>query len=113
MINYNKNKLINTALDKYYETFSHTLDTADFVPEKFNEKILNYIFKNMKKAFKRLDKEDKLYQKQVRKKQRLKVKQDNKRIKAERLKSKQEQKRIKKEQLKMKRQAKRNKKKTE
>ena len=95
MINYNKNKLINTALDKYYETFSHTLDTADFVPEKFNEKILNYIFKNMKKTFKRLDKEDKLYQKQVRKKQKLKVKQDNKRIKAERLKSKQEQKRIK------------------
>ena len=45
MINYNKNKLINKTLDKYYETFSHTLDTADFVPEKFNIKIGKYIFK--------------------------------------------------------------------
>ena len=48
MINYNKNELINTTLDKYYETFSHTLDTADYVPEKYNNKILKYIFKNMK-----------------------------------------------------------------
>lgn len=57
MLNYNKNKLINECLDKYYETFSHTLDTADFVPDKFNDKILNYIFKNLKKSFKVLDKE--------------------------------------------------------
>lgn len=68
MINYNKNKLINTALDKYYDTFSHTLDTADFVPEKFNDKISKYIFKNMKKAFKQIDKEDKIYQKNLKKK---------------------------------------------
>ena len=40
MINYNKNKLINECLCKYYETFSHTLDTADFVPDKYNVKIL-------------------------------------------------------------------------
>ncbi len=40
MINYNKNKLINECLVKYYETFAHTLDTADYVPEKFNKKIL-------------------------------------------------------------------------
>ena len=38
MINYNKNKLINTCLVKYYETFALTLDTADFVPEKYNKK---------------------------------------------------------------------------
>ena len=49
MINFNKNKLINETLDKYYDTFSHTLDTADYVPEKFNMKISKYIFKNMKK----------------------------------------------------------------
>lgn len=30
MINFNKNKLINETLDKYYNTFSHTLDTTDF-----------------------------------------------------------------------------------
>ena len=40
MLNYNKNKLINQALTKYYETFSYTLDTVDFVPEKFNKKIV-------------------------------------------------------------------------
>ena len=50
MINFNKNKLINITLDKYYDTFAHTLDTSDFVPEKFNKKICKYIFKNMKKA---------------------------------------------------------------
>ena len=72
MINFNKNKLINQALDKYYETFSHTLDTSDFVPEKFNIKILKYIYKNMKKTFRQIDKEDKKYQKEL--KQKLKLK---------------------------------------
>lgn len=67
MLNYNKNKLINKALDKYYETFSHTLDTADFVPNKFNDKINKYIFKNMRKTFKKIDKEDKNYQKNLKK----------------------------------------------
>ena len=75
MINYNKNKLINECLIKYYETFSHTLDTADFVPEKYNDKINAYIFKNMKRAFKRLDKADKQFQKEFRKKEKLKMKQ--------------------------------------
>ena len=67
MINYNKNKLINKTLDKYYETFSHMLDTADFVPDKFNDKIGKYIFKNMKKAFKQIDKEDREFQRKFRK----------------------------------------------
>lgn len=75
MINYNKNKLINECLIKYYETFSHTLDTADFVPEKYNDKINAYIFKNMKRAFKRIDKADKQFQKEFRKKDKLKMKQ--------------------------------------
>ena len=48
MINYNKNKLINETLVKYYETFEHTLDTIDFVPQKYNAKICKYIFKNLK-----------------------------------------------------------------
>ncbi len=74
MLNYNKNKLINNCLNKYYETFSHTLDTADFVPDEYNEKITKYIFKNMKKAFKRIDKEDRIYQRQLIKKQHKKSK---------------------------------------
>ena len=43
MINYNKNKLINKTLDEYYATFAHTLDTADFVPERYNKKICKYL----------------------------------------------------------------------
>ncbi|WP_251548497.1 hypothetical protein [Pumilibacter intestinalis] len=74
MINYNKNKLINECLSKYYETFAHTLDTADFVPEQYNDRILAYIFKNMRKAFKRLDREDKRFQKAFRKKAKAKIK---------------------------------------
>lgn len=67
MINYNKNELINTTLDKYYETFSHMLDTSDYVPEKFNDKIGKYIFKNLKKTFKLIDGEDRKYQRKFKK----------------------------------------------
>lgn len=74
MINYNKNKLINEALEKYYDTFSRTLDTTDFVPEKFNSKINKYIFKNMKKTFKKIDTEDKNYQRKVNKNIKIKEK---------------------------------------
>ena len=72
MINYNKNKLINTCLVKYYETFALTLDTADFVPEKYNKKILAYIFKNMKRQFRKVDR---LYQKELARKERERAKQ--------------------------------------
>ena len=72
MINYNKNKLINQTLSKYYETFSLTLDTVDFVPEKYNKKICKYIFKNMKKSFKKIDNEDRKYQRKIKKNERIK-----------------------------------------
>lgn len=62
MINYNKNELINECLVKFYETFALTLDTADYVPERFNKKILKYIFKNMRRQFRRLNGEDRRYQ---------------------------------------------------
>lgn len=74
MINYNKNKLINTCLVKYYETFALTLDTADFVPEKYNKKILAYIFKNMKRQFRKVDKADRLYQRELARKERERAK---------------------------------------
>ncbi len=74
MINYNKNKLINECLVKYYETFAHTLDTADYVPEKYNAKIVAYIFKNMKRQFKKINREDKLMQRELKRKVRAKAK---------------------------------------
>lgn len=76
MLNYNKNKLINQALVKYYETFSLTLDTVDFVPEKFNKKICKYIFRNMKKAFRKIDREDKKFQRNYKKQIKNKRRQD-------------------------------------
>lgn len=78
MLNYNKNKLINECLITYYGTFAHTLDTLDYVPEKYNNKILKYIFKNMKRQFRKIDKEDRIYQAEQRKKARLKAKQAKK-----------------------------------
>ena len=76
MINYNKNKLINKCLVKYYETFSLTLDTCDYVPDKFNKKILAYIFKNMKRQFRKVDREDRQYQRAVRQKEREKQREE-------------------------------------
>lgn len=77
MINYNKNKLINQTLSKYYETFSLTLDTVDFVPEKYNKKICKYIFKNMKRSFVKIDREDRKYQRNLKRKEKLKRRQTN------------------------------------
>lgn len=74
MINFNKNKLINEVLEKYYETFSLTLDTADFVPEEYNDKINKYIFKNMKRHFKKIDREDKKFQRKFKKENKIKIK---------------------------------------
>lgn len=75
MLNYNKNKLINKCLATYYETFRITLDTADYVPEKYNNKILKYIFKNMMRQFRKLDKEDRRYQRKVKRQARLEANQ--------------------------------------
>ena len=66
-MDFNKNKLINEVLDNYYDTFSHTLDTADYVPMKFNDRISKYIFRNMKKSFRKVDKEDKKHQRKLKK----------------------------------------------
>ena len=70
MLNYNKNRLINQCLQKYYESFAQTLDTADYVPESYNKKILGYIFCNLQKSFKKLDKADRRYQRQLKRRMR-------------------------------------------
>ena len=50
-LDFYENGLIKEALNEYYDTFQHTLDTADFVPDKFNERISKYIFKRMQQKF--------------------------------------------------------------
>ena len=72
--------MINEGLVKYYDTFAHTLDTADYVPEKFNKKILAYIFKNMKRQFRKVDREDKRKQRELARKARAKAKAKKKNI---------------------------------
>lgn len=64
-MDFKKNELINEVLNKYFETFSLTLDTCDFVPEKFLKKICKYIYKNMKNKFKEVERENRLYLKKI------------------------------------------------
>ena len=91
-MNYNKNELINTTLDKYYETFSHMLDTSDYVPEKFNDKIGKYIFKNLKKTFKLIDGEDRKYQRKFKKE--IKVQEKEKRLEERKVKKESQPKKV-------------------
>ena len=52
-----KNELIDEVLHKYFATFQITLDTAEFVPAKYGKKIHAYIFKNMKRKFREVNRE--------------------------------------------------------
>ena len=54
-MDFKKNDLINETLEKYYETFRSTLDTGDYVPEKYNKKIHKHIFKNLKQKYKEIE----------------------------------------------------------
>ena len=65
---FKKNELINAVLDEYYNTFSKTLDTSDYVPQKYNKKIIRYIYKNLKKKFKCVNKEYRKFVKTEKKK---------------------------------------------
>ncbi len=62
-MNFNKNKLIDKTLKTFYKTYYSTIDTGDFVTAKTNQKIYRYIDKNLKNAFRLIDKEDGKYQK--------------------------------------------------
>lgn len=65
MPDFHKNDLIDETLERYYETFKCTLDTLDFVPAKTNTYILKYIDKNLRKTFRRVNKEERMYQKEI------------------------------------------------
>ena len=54
-MDFNKNKLINKVLDKFFKTWQHTLDTADFVDENYLKKIDKYIYKNLMQKFKEIE----------------------------------------------------------
>ena len=52
---FNKNELLNVTLDKHFETWMHTLNTADYVPKKYLKFIDKVIYDNIKKKFKEVD----------------------------------------------------------
>jgi len=58
-----KNELIDEVLKRYFATFAITLDTAEFVPAKYGKKIHKFIFKNMKRKFREVNR---AYKKQKR-----------------------------------------------
>ena len=66
-MNFNKNKLIDKTLKQFYKSYYVTVDTADFVTAKTNQKIYKYIDKNLKNAFRLMDREDKKHQKRYKK----------------------------------------------
>lgn len=52
---FNKNDLINAVLDKHFDTWMHTLNTADFVPKKYLNYVDRIVFENLKKKLKEVD----------------------------------------------------------
>lgn len=54
-LDFYENNLIKATLNEYYSTFQSTLDTSDFIPEKFNDKIRKYIYKKMQQKFKEIE----------------------------------------------------------
>ena len=50
-----KNELINETLDTFVGTWSHLLDSGDFIDSKFLKKIDKYIYKNLVKKFKEIE----------------------------------------------------------
>lgn len=61
-INYNENDLMDELHTRFFQSFSLTLDTADYVPQKIIEKVYKQIYKRQKKKYKKIFKTDKSYQ---------------------------------------------------
>lgn len=58
---FNKNDLINQTLDKHFDSWKHTLNTADFVEKRYLNYIDRVIFDNLKKKLKEVDIYNMLY----------------------------------------------------
>ena len=65
-MNFNRNDLIDIVLERNFETFAVTQDTFDYVPQRYIRKIHRFIFRNLKRQFRLLKKEDRRYQRQLR-----------------------------------------------
>lgn len=68
-MNFNKNELMDAVNSRFFESFCCTLDVADYVSDRYLAKVEQYIFKNMRKAWKKIDREDKRYQRELKRKE--------------------------------------------
>lgn len=62
---FNKNKLINKTIDIYANTWSHLVDTENFIDSKYLKKVDKYIFKNLTKKFKEIEIFDLLHKESI------------------------------------------------
>lgn len=69
-MNFNLNDNIDKVLDRFYQTYSLTNGTADFVPESSMKLIDKQIDRAMRSAFKLVEKENKAFQKALKREER-------------------------------------------
>ena len=67
MINFNKNDIMDAVNSRFFESFCCTLDVVQYVPQCYLVKVERYIFKNMRRAWKKIDREDRRFQKELKK----------------------------------------------
>ena len=67
MIDYNKYDLMKECLAETFDVYKETLDVGDYVPETYLKKIYKWIYKNMKKKQRKIDGDDRKYQRQLKK----------------------------------------------
>lgn len=62
-VNYNVNCLLDELHARFFQSYALTLDTADYVPDKYINKVYKQIYKAQKKQYKKIFKTNKCYQK--------------------------------------------------
>lgn len=67
MINYKKYELMKECLSETFEVYAATLDVSDYVPKEHLEKAHKWIYKVMRKKQREIKKEDRKYQRTLKK----------------------------------------------
>lgn len=62
-INYNKNDLLDELHARFFQSYALTLDTADYIPQEYIDKVYKQIYKAQKKKYKEIFGIDKEYRK--------------------------------------------------
>lgn len=62
-INYNKNDLLDELHARFFQSYALTLDTADYIPKSYIDKVYKQLYKAQKAMYRKIGKTDKDYQK--------------------------------------------------